>query len=153
MVLFKINLQIILCVAKLFCYILSDFLLNTVKIFLGDNMECNLIEMGNRISIRRKNFKISQNALAEIVGISNNHMSNIECGREKPSLDVLIAICNALKITPDYLLLGAMHPNGVPQNLIDSLVLCTEDDIELLNSIVHHMVQRQENKWNNDNFI
>ena len=139
--------------SKIILFYVVGFFIKYCKICLGDNMECNLIEMGNRISIRRKNFKISQNALAEIVGISNNHMSNIECGREKPSLDVLIAICNALKITPDYLLLGAMHPNGVPQNLIDSLILCTEDDIELLNCIVHHMVQRQENKWNNDNFI
>lgn len=109
--------------------------------------------MGGRIAARRRNLKISQNYLAEKIGISNNHMSNIERGRERPSLDVLVSICNELKVTPDYLLMGCMHPQGVPQNLIDSLALCSKEDIALLEAIVSHMVSRRENKWNNDNFI
>ena len=96
---------------------------------------------------------ISQNLLAEKVGISNNHMSNIERGREKPSFDVLVNLCNELKVTPDYLLMGSMHPQGVPKNIVDSLSLCTKEDIALLGSIVEHMVQRREIDWNNDNFI
>lgn len=92
---------------------------------------------------------ISQNFLAEKVDISRNHLSNIERGREKPSFDVLINLCNILRVTPDYLLMGTMHSHGVPQNLIDSLA----QDIALLEDIVHHMVIRQESDWNNDNFI
>ena len=49
--------------------------------------------------------------------------------------------------------MGTMHSHGVPQNLIDSLALCTAEDISLLEDIVHHMVIRQESDWNNDNFI
>ena len=49
--------------------------------------------------------------------------------------------------------MGTMHSHGVPQNLIDSLSLCTAEDIALLEDIVHHMVIRQESDWNNDNFI
>lgn len=116
-------------------------------------MEGNLLEMGNRIATRRRHLGISQNLLAEKIGISNNHMSNIERGREKPSFDVLISLCNALRVTPDYLLMGSMHPQGVPQNLVDSLSLCTKEDITLLEDIVRHMVIRQETKWNDDNFI
>lgn len=124
-----------------------------VKIRSGDVMEGNLMEMGNRITTRRRHLGISQNLLAEKIGISNNHMSNIERGREKPSLDVLINLCNELKVTPDYLLMGSMHPCGVPQNLVDSLSLCTKEDLALLEDIVRHMVFRQERNWNNDNFI
>lgn len=123
------------------------------KIRLGDVMEGNLLEMGNRITTRRRHLGISQNLLAEKIGISNNHMSNIERGREKPSFDVLISLCNALRVTPDYLLMGSMHPQGVPQNLVDSLSLCTKEDLTLLEDIVRHMVIRQETKWNDDNFI
>lgn len=116
-------------------------------------MEGNLMEMGNRITTRRRHLGISQNLLAEKIGISNNHMSNIERGREKPSFDVLINLCNALHVTPDYLLMRSMHPQGVPQNLVDSLSLCTKEDLALLEDIVRHMVLRQEHNWNNDNFI
>lgn len=66
---------------------------------------------------------------------------------------MLIDLCNILCVTPDYLLMGTMHSHGVPQNLIDSLALCTDEDIALLEDIVHHMVLRQERNWNNDNFI
>lgn len=96
---------------------------------------------------------INQNLLAEKVDISRNHLSNIERGREKLSFDLLIDLCNILRVTPDYLLMGTMHSHGVPQNLIDSLALCTDEDIALLEDIVHHMVLRQERNWNNDNFI
>lgn len=116
-------------------------------------MEINLVEMGNRIAARRKHLKISQNQLAEKIDISNKHLSNIERGREKPSFDVLVCLCNELRVTPDYLLMGSMHPHGVSQNLVDSLSLCTDEDIALLEAIVRHMVLRHEKKWNNDNFI
>lgn len=96
---------------------------------------------------------MSQNTLADMIGISNNHMSNIERGRESPSLDVLISICNALQVTPDYLFMGTLHPRGVPQNLIDSLSLCSNEDILLLEQIVYHMVERRADKWNGDNYI
>lgn len=107
-------------------------------------MEINLVEMGNRISTRRRHLKISQSQLAEKIDISNKHLSNIERGREKPSFDVLVSLCNELRVTPDYLLMGSMHPHGVSQNLVDSLSLCTDEDIALLETIVRHMVLRQE---------
>lgn len=116
-------------------------------------MENSLMEMGNRIAARRKDLKISQNQLAEEVDISSKHMSNIERGRERPSFEVFIGLCNALRVTPDYLLMGSRYPQRVPQNLIDSLSLCTEEDIALLETIVRHMVLRKEAKWNDDNFI
>ena len=76
--------------------------------------------MGNRIKIRRKELRIKQAELAERLNISNNHMSSIENGRQKPSLDIFIRICDLLNVTPDYLLLGSMHAYNIPQDIIDS---------------------------------
>ena len=87
--------------------------------------------MGNRIKIRRKELRIKQAELAERLNISNNHMSSIENGRQKPSLDIFIQICNLLNVTPDYLLLGSMHAYNIPQDIIDKLRLCNQSDIEL----------------------
>ena len=52
--------------------------------------------MGNRIKLRRKELRIKQSELAEKLDISNNHISSIENGREKPSLDILLKICEEL---------------------------------------------------------
>ena len=42
-------------------------------------------------------------------------MSTIECGTGKPSMDAFLNICDILKVTPDYLLLGSKHADNVSQ--------------------------------------
>lgn len=128
------------------------FLLLIDTISMGDNMELKYDEMGKRISARRKQLRMKQNVLAELIGVSNNHLSSIECGKEKPSLDLFVEICNSLEITPDYLLMGSMHSGNVPQNIVDNLRLCSQNDIEIIRVLVQEMVKRGSTKWNNDNF-
>ena len=96
---------------------------------------------------------MSQSKLAELVGSSNNHISNIEQGRVTPGLKLFIRICNSLEVTPDYLLMGSLHPRNVPQNLIDSLSLCSEEDISRLEGIVNVFVEHHSKSWNDDNYI
>lgn len=101
-------------------------------------------EMGQRIKNRRKELHMKQSELAEILDISNNHMSSIENGREKPSLDIFINICTTLGVTPDYLLLGSLYPHNIPQDITDKLHLCSQDDIELARDFVELLVKRND---------
>ena len=55
--------------------------------------EQQFITMGKRIRLRRKELGYSQNKLAELLDISNNHLSAIENGREKPSLEKFVTLC------------------------------------------------------------
>ena len=87
--------------------------------------------MGNRIKIRRKELRIKQAELAEKLNISNNHMSSIENGRQKPSLDIFIRICD------------------LPQDIIDKLRLCNQSDIELAGDFIELLVKRN-NKTHNE---
>ena len=116
-------------------------------------MELNYVEIGSRIAHRRIHAGIKQTNLADMVGISNNYLSSIERGKKRPSLEILVSICNALHVTPDYLLMGNMHPGNVPQNIADGLRLCSEDDLSLISGIVQIMVRRSSEKWNSDNYI
>ncbi|MGM9552960.1 MAG: helix-turn-helix domain-containing protein [Faecousia sp.] len=116
-------------------------------------MEIDYARLGRRIANRRKEKGQRQNALAQKIGISNNHLSSIECGKERPSLEVLISICNALEVTPDYLLMGNMHSSHVPQSIIEGLQLCTREDVSLISGIVKLLIERQSESWNHDNFI
>ena len=100
--------------------------------------------MGNRIKTRRKELHIKQAEFAERLNISNNHLSSIENGRQKPSLDTFIKICNLLNVTPDYLLLGNMHAYNLPQDIIDKLRLCTQADIELARDFIELLVKRNK---------
>ena len=68
-------------------------------------MEIDYAEVGSRIKHRRKELGMSQERLAELIDVSVPHMSNIENGKTRFSLQVLVDLTNALKTTPDVLLL------------------------------------------------
>lgn len=107
-------------------------------------MEIQVNEMGNRIKMRRKELNIKQYQLAEFLDISNNHMSSIENGTQKPSLDVFIKICTALGVSPNYLLMGSLHPQDVPLDIYDDLSLCSSEDIILARAMVKILVERNK---------
>lgn len=54
--------------------------------------------LGARIKELRKACKLSQEELAELIGVEPQHMSRIESGRSYPSLDRLEKISLALKV-------------------------------------------------------
>lgn len=66
---------------------------------------------------KRKEHRLSQEKLAEKIGISKNHLSNIERGNNVPTLKFIFDICNILGETPDYYLLGAIsnETNNIEQ--------------------------------------
>lgn len=64
--------------------------------------------LGTRIRQARTERKFTQERLAEMVNISLSHMSNIETGRTKVSLTILVDLANALNVTVDYLLESAL---------------------------------------------
>ena len=59
--------------------------------------------LGLNIAYYRKESGISQSELAELIDISRTHMSRIETADCAVSLDVVFAICDALKIEPKKL--------------------------------------------------
>ena len=109
--------------------------------------------MGRRIKMRRKELHIKQAELAETLEISNNHMSSIENGRQKPSLDTFIRLCDCLNVTPDYLLLGSMHAYNLPQDILDKLRLCSQEDIILARDFIELLVKRNRKKHITDSPI
>ena len=52
---------------------------------------------------RQKN-NLTQNQVAEMTGLEPRHISQIERGFSKGSIDTLLKLCNAYKITPDIIL-------------------------------------------------
>lgn len=74
--------------------------------------------IGQRIRKIRKARGLSQEQLAEIVGISTTHMSHIETANTKLSLSVFVDIAEALEVRTDMLLYDNPQDN-VSQALSD----------------------------------
>ena len=68
--------------------------------------------IGKRIRKRRKQLKLTQEKVAEIVEISPQYMSNIERAISIPSTEVVMGLAIALETTPDEFLVGAVRAEG-----------------------------------------
>lgn len=55
--------------------------------------------LGKRIREIRKRQRLSQEKLAERAGISAQYVSNIERGKENPTLDLLLGLAEALRVS------------------------------------------------------
>lgn len=101
--------------------------------------------IGSRVRKRRKEFGLSQTQLAENLNISNNHLSSIENGKKGMSRKVMSKICDELKITPDYLILGALHSNNVPRDIYERLQTFGDRKLALARAIIEVIGQWDDN--------
>ena len=67
-------------------------------------MTIDYSDIGQRIKIKRVEKGLTQEKLAELVGIGPSHMSHLESGKTVASMDVFIALCNVLECSADELL-------------------------------------------------
>ena len=66
-------------------------------------------QLGQRIQTLRKKCKLTQEQLAEKVGIGTTYISDIERGAKFPSLSLFIKIVDALGVSSDYILRGEIE--------------------------------------------
>lgn len=64
------------------------------------------LHVGRRVRLRRQKLKLSQEHLADEVGVSAQAISRIEVGHRDPSLDLLVRLGKTLGVSTDYLLTG-----------------------------------------------
>lgn len=98
----------------------------------------NYYEIGQRIRKMRKAHDLSQEELAEKIGISTTHMSHIETGNTKLSLPVLVAISQTLEVqTDDLLFEGAVTSrNNALNEIMGLLESCTPQQVRVIQDII-----------------
>ena len=76
------------------------------------NMDVDKKLVGRRVRHLREAADLSQDQLAEKLGLSKNHISSIECGKSLLTTKRLLALCDVLGGTPDYYLIGEITPEA-----------------------------------------
>lgn len=84
-----------------------------------DGEYMDYFEIGQRIRKIRKARGLSQERLAEMIGISTTHMSHIETANTKLSLPVFVEIAKVLEVQTDSLLYD--EPRDSVSNTIDEI--------------------------------
>lgn len=80
---------------------------------------------------RRKELHIKQSELAELMGVTDNQISNIENGKSFPTFKNFIVLCNILQCNADYFLSGILK-TSVSENIVDIIASMTIEEQETL---------------------
>lgn len=67
------------------------------------------VDMGKRVRKQRQLIGLTQQELAERIGVSTSFVGHVERGTRKASLETLVALSNALGVGVDYLLAGSLQ--------------------------------------------
>lgn len=101
-----------------------------------------LKEMGERIYARRKALKLTQEALAESIGVSTQMISNLELGKKAIRPENLIKLCAALHVSADYVLTGSCAETTVDR-LSQKLMGLSTEELRLVEDLIAYMSNRK----------
>ena len=83
-----------------------DFATSKIQKHGGTKMYYDLVESGKRIKALRKKHGLTQEQLAEQLGVAANTIARIETGNRGVSIDLAIELVVRFDTTLDYIFLG-----------------------------------------------
>lgn len=107
------------------------------------SISINALKIGRQLAKLRKEKKLTQEELGRKINISSNHISTVENGGSY-SLNTLIAICDGLDTTLDYVIYGNIRSDN-RDNLVDLLNLCNDREISILFAVAKALLDGREN--------
>lgn len=111
-------------------------------------MEKNSNLIGIRIMQKRKEKGYTQEELAELLGISNGHLSCVERGCYLPTTQNLFKLCDILGETPNYYLIGEISVKR-ETNIISLIKTLPEGYQNAIESSVKLLVDAYTTEINN----
>lgn len=94
-----------------------------------------LKSMGRRICERRKQLRLTQEALSELAHVNPQTISSAELGQKAMRPETILNICSALQISTEYLLRGTIAEEDA-SILLQKLSVLTPNQYRHLEDIV-----------------
>ncbi|MDD5897566.1 MAG: helix-turn-helix transcriptional regulator [Clostridia bacterium] len=102
------------------------------------------VDLGKRVRARRTALNWTQEHLAQEIGVSTSFIGHIERGSRKASIDTLVMLANAMKISTDELLGGSL---SMPNDLVMPVKNLTKGQKQAMMQILT-TAQEQVLQWN-----
>lgn len=97
-----------------------------------------LKDMGQRILVRRKALRMTQEEMAEKLGVSTQMISNLELGKKAIRPDNLAKVCALLGLSADYILTGASTQTAVDA-VAEKLTQLTPEELRIVSNMIDYM--------------
>ena len=90
------------------------------------------VKLGVRVRQQRELNDLTQGQLARKVGVTGSFIGHIERGEKKASVETVVALCNALEISPSVLLQDSLSDAA-----IQSQMVIDAENQDLMRGIMH----------------
>ena len=94
--------------------------------------------MGQRIMVRRKSQRLTQEELAEKIGVSTQMISNLELGKKAIRPENLAKICEVLDLSADFVLTGLQIKSDVNE-VLEKMLRLSDDELSLIKEMIDYM--------------
>lgn len=108
--------------------------------------EINYKQLGKRIVAKRNDRNLMQKDFADMLGIAVNHLSDVERGVKKPSLELLMRISYLLDTPVDHFLMDLPHAccsYAINEELAAILKQCTPQSLKIIHQLAQNLVEYQ----------
>ncbi len=99
-----------------------------------------MVDFGKKLKKLRTNAKLTQQELADRIGVSNTTISFCENTERYPSTDILIRIANYFHISTDYLL-------GIDNTKVLNISELNEEEVKSLQNLIQIFLNNRKNKF------
>lgn len=89
-------------------------------------------KLGIRVRQQRELNNLTQSQLARKVGVTGSFIGHIERGEKKASVETVVALCNALELSPTVLL-----QDSLSDAVIQSQISFDAENQDLMRGIIH----------------
>jgi transcriptional regulator with XRE-family HTH domain len=93
------------------------------EVSIVERHSLNYSEIGKRIRELRKSKNLTQEQVADLIAVSDNHVSKIETGNSSISLNVFINIAKSFDVSLDYLMFGELSGGETVNDIIIKTIL------------------------------
>ena len=94
--------------------------------------------MGQRIMCRRKVLRMTQEELADKLGVSTQMISNLELGKKAIRPENLARVCEMLSLSADFILTGSNTQTAV-DIVAEKLLQLTKEELQMVNDMIDYM--------------
>ena len=96
----------------------------------------NFKAVGFRIKQARRDKGLTQECLAETVGVATEYMSRVETGASRPSLVLIERIASVLEVDESELLFGGTAEKIESKSLMEKIAMMEPGRREIANQII-----------------
>lgn len=115
---------------------------------MKNNKQTIHILIGQNLKNIRNSLGLTQEEVAESLGLAPRYISDIERDKTKGSITTLVKLCNLYKVTPTTVLQDYLTTTDTKNDTLSGFNNLSEDEKNIIRKLIQYMNYNKKNKNN-----